>query len=252
VWSITPATGVANLSCSSCATTSLSYVDNGVVTLTATVSNVCSQQIVKTKTVAIGHATTTCSEIGGSSCIQLNYVCPSQLNYWQYAYIPFQGSWGPSGTGYHLEVDGGGYFSNGLTTQDVTSNYFSVWVPGTGSNVRVSGMNACGVSLYTPYVIAYIPKSYGCGSYYIVSPNPATSTITVRPNTSGSSSINKTLEEKLIDRICIYNEQGTLLKNKKISKMQSTSLNIAGLVPGKYVIEISSGEYKERQIIIVQ
>lgn len=248
-WSITPATGVANLSCTTCASTTLSYAGTGTVTLTASFSNPCIPPV--TKTIYVG-ATTTCSEIGNNSgsCIQFNYVCPSQLNYWQYAYIP--GSSGPSGTGYRLQVQGGGYFSNGLTTQDITSNYFSVYVPSGGASVLVSGMNSCGVSPYTPYVITYIPKSYGCAWRYSVSPNPATSSITVSLTESARAGNNKTSYEQYIDRLSIYNEQGTLVKDKGIGKMQTASLNIAELRPGKYFIEVTSGAYKERQLIIVQ
>lgn len=222
----------------------------GELTITVQISGPCGF-ITLTKTVTIGTPVTTCSQIANGSCYSQVFLCPSQLNNWQYAYIP--GTWGTTGTAFHLEAQGGAYFSNGLTTMDITSNYFSVWVPSQGawnsSSVTVSAMNSCGVSPFQPYVIAYIEKDiWQCGYYYYsVSPNPAQSTISVKVKQGKTDAAHSTF-----DAVSIFDQQGNLKFMKKLGKVKSGSINVSNLTNGIYIIEISNGTYKERQQLMVQ
>lgn len=170
------------------------------------------------------------------------------MNAWQYIGIP--GSWGAAGTGFRLQVSGGGYFNNGLTIQDITTSNFSVYVPGGGANVTVWAMNSCGVSGNTPYVVSFYPKSYGCyGSYYMVSPNPAGATVTV---TEKEPEAGQAAENRTVTELNIYDQQGTLQKHQKYGKLKTATINVSALKTGIYFIEIGDGTYKERQQLIIQ
>jgi hypothetical protein len=136
---------------------------------------------------------------------------------------------------------------------DITSNYFSVYVPSQGpyssSSVSVAAMNGCGVSPNQPYIIAYIEKdSWQCGYYYYsVSPNPAESTMSVTLNQSRTDAAHSTF-----DGVTIYDQQGNVKITKKLGKVKSSSINVSSLTNGVYVVEITNGTYKERQQLIVQ
>lgn len=221
----------------------------GYVTITGTLCDgrTTSKQI----NVVGGVPTTTCTQIGGGQCLQQIFVCPTQLNNWQYVGIP--GTWGPTGTGFHLQAQGGAYFGNGVTTMDITSNSFSVWVPSQGpwssSSVMVSAMNSCGVSRNSPYVIAYIEQEYGCygGYYYSVAPNPVQSTMSVTLNQSNADAAHSSF-----DQVNIYDQLGNLKITRKFGKVKTSSINVSSLTNGIYVVEISNGVFKERQQLIVQ
>lgn len=198
-----------------------------------------------------GAPTTTCSEIANGSCYRQVFLCPSQLNTWQYVGIP--GTWGSTGTGFHIEAQGGTYFNGGATSMNITTNSFSVWAPSLGaynsSSVTVSAMNDCGVSPYQPYVIAFIEKDpYQCGYYYYsIAPNPAKSTISVSLNQSNTDAVHTSF-----DQISIYDQQGNLKLTRKLGKVKTSSINVSNLATGMYIVEISDGTYKERQQLIVQ
>jgi hypothetical protein len=203
-------------------------------------------------TVSGGAPNTTCTEVGGGTCFRQIFLCPSELNNWQYVYIP--GTWGTTGTGFHIEAQGGAYFNGGATSMNITTNSFSVWAPSLGaynsSSVTVSAMNGCGVSPYQPYVIAFIEKDpYQCGGYYYysIAPNPAQSTMSVSLNKSITDAAHSNF-----DQVSIYDQLGNLKFTKKFGKVKTGSINVGNLTTGIYIVEISDGTYKERQQLMVQ
>jgi hypothetical protein len=222
----------------------------GQLTITVQMTGDCGS-ITLTKSVTIGAPVTTCSEIANGSCFKQVFLCPSQLNNWQYVNIP--GTWGTTGTGFHIEAQGGASFNGGATSMDITSNYFSVWAPSQGpyssTSVTVAAMNSCGVSPNQPYVIAFIEKDpWQCGGYYYsVSPNPAQDNATVSLNSKNTDDAHSSF-----DQISIYDQQGNLKFIKKFGKVKTGSINVSNLINGIYVVEISNGTNKERQQLIIQ
>ncbi|MGK2863778.1 MAG: T9SS type A sorting domain-containing protein [Chitinophagaceae bacterium] len=102
----------------------------------------------------------------------------------------------------------------------------------------------CSTSALT-YKDVYIPP---CGSYYMVSPNPASTGITV----STDEGKTQTTENKTFDEVRIYDFEGTLKKYQPFNKVKTASINTSGLSTGTYIIEIVNGSYKERHQLIIQ
>lgn len=87
------------------------------------------------------------------------------------------------------------------------------------------------------------------GYYYSISPNPATSTVTV---SSKQTTLKGGKVDKTITEINIYDQQGKLKKHEKFGKVKTGTLNISGLNKGVYFVEIVNGNSKERQQLIIQ
>ncbi|HEU5167025.1 MAG TPA: T9SS type A sorting domain-containing protein [Chitinophagaceae bacterium] len=118
----------------------------------------------------------------------------------------------------------------------ITRNVCDVWY-----DIAVEAVNTCGVSAKT-HKNVYVPP---CGNFFQVSPNPASSSITVSADESK-------VESKTFDEVRIYNFQGMLMKYQKLNSAKTTTLNVTDLINGNYFIEIKSGTYKEKQQLIIQ
>ncbi|MDP3667559.1 MAG: S8 family serine peptidase [Sediminibacterium sp.] len=237
----------------------ISYA-NGIITLTANISGIsCNVSISKPNIIVTGPPTITCQTIGNGSCNQQITLCPSQLNTWQYFSIPNYNP--PGAAGFQLTAFGGGYFSGGASVINVSTDYWAthdigVFVPNNGNNstdcnVTVRAVN-CGVSQYVPYVVTFPVMTYGCGySSYSVSPNPATSTITVSPNTKVSSAQNKA-EKTPFTEIEIIDKLGNFKKRLKFSKGTNTAtIDISFLPTDTYLVRVFNGTNWEEYKILV-
>lgn len=113
-----------------------------------------------------------------------------------------------------------------------------------GYGITVTSTNVCGVSAAT-YKGVYVPP---CNNYYMVSPNPAASDVSVSTDESKTQSASS----ETFDEVRIYDFQGTLKKYQKFNKVKTAMINISGLNNGNYFIEISDGTYKERHQLLIQ
>ena len=66
------------------------------------------------------------------------------------------------------------------------------------------------------------------------------------------SKTGKSKIERGITQLRLFDNLGNLKKQQSTAKSKQTSLNISGLTPGIYYLEISDGAYKERQKVVVQ
>ena len=85
---------------------------------------------------------------------------------------------------------------------------------------------------------------------FIVSPNPATNTVTI--STIQNTSIDQTAISTTFDDVRIYDQQGNVKKYQKNNKTRQTQIYTSDLISGVYTIEITDGTYKERQVLIIQ
>jgi lysyl endopeptidase len=131
----------------------------------------------------------------------------------------------PSGWTY---VDGQGTYMLTLIAKGTTGNY----------QVGVRVNNTCGTG--GSYAIANTFLS-GCTGSFVVSPNPATSSVNVAPATS------PTPEHTTFTEINIYDQVGNLKKHNVFGTTKSANVNVSDLVTGIYIIEIVDGAYRERQ-----
>ncbi|MBK9959299.1 MAG: T9SS type A sorting domain-containing protein [Chitinophagaceae bacterium] len=63
---------------------------------------------------------------------------------------------------------------------------------------------------------------------------------------------NKNLKQPLIRAIKLYDLVGNVKLYQKTKGVKQATLNISGLLPGTYFIEISDKDYKEKQQVIIQ
>ena len=106
--------------------------------------------------------------------------------------------------------------------------------------VQARIQNACGWSNWSNPV----PIQVNVGYFYIIAPNPATTTATIMQKDNSNADIT---EIKVFDNI------GNLKKKSKYAAgTKQTQINVSGLKTGIYFIEISSGQNKERQQLIIQ
>lgn len=119
---------------------------------------------------------------------------------------------------------------------------------GVNTQISVEASNACGVSSRS-YRTVNAP-CWGGGGFFVVSPNPATSAITISAKTDNSMKAANT--SSTFNEIRIYNMQGDLKKYKRYNNVKQASLPINDLGNGIYYIEITNGTYKERQQLSIQ
>ena len=85
---------------------------------------------------------------------------------------------------------------------------------------------------------------------YIVSPNPATNTVTI--STNQNTSLEQTVMSTTFDEVRIYDQYGSVKKYQKNNKAKQTQIDTSDLISGVYTIEIIDGTYKEIQVLIIQ
>lgn len=106
--------------------------------------------------------------------------------------------------------------------------------------VQARIQNSCGWSDWS----APVPIEVSSGYFYMLAPNPTTNSVTVKAK-------NNSLKE--ITEIKIFDNTGYLKKQHKYVKgVQETQINISDFKNGLYFIEISNGQFKEKQQLIVQ
>ena len=106
--------------------------------------------------------------------------------------------------------------------------------------MRVKVQNSCGWSGWSQP--KYIEVS--CGYSFIVSPNPATNTVTVQSDQKTNATITQ---------LRIFDNNGILKKQSKFGTgTRQAQMNISDLRTGIYLIEITSGKNIERQQLVIQ
>jgi hypothetical protein len=229
---------------------------NGIV---ATPINSPTGSYILTATVAGSCATTsqinfnsaapsyTCLQIGNGNCLQYIYKCTEQYYAGTILDIPNH----PSDVAYWHWTVNGGHFNNGSTSMIVPYVPIQV-IPNsstTACSITISPVSECMIeSTNEPFRYVLVNTGQHCYGYYAMSPNPATTevTISIIENTS------KTQTDRSITYINIYDQQGVIRKQKKFGKVKTASMLIGDLADGMYVVEIVSGDYKEQKQLLVK
>ncbi len=86
---------------------------------------------------------------------------------------------------------------------------------------------------------------YAClAAEYVVSPNPASSNVTVTP---AAKATNTKATVAAITEVNIYDQKGILKKQQKFGKVKTATVNVSSLPIGTYFIEIVEGDKRVRQ-----
>ncbi len=236
--------------CSSATYTATNIPSNSTVTWSASPSGIISlspsgNQVIVNK-ITQGNVTLS-ALVNGSKTVSLNIttVPRSIINYSMYGscvngiqawYLSATSNMG-SGTSWTWTVDNPGTSGIYIINPYSPSTYADV---SKGGGVSLTYRDACGEIAQRNGVTIYSP----CGHSYVVSPNPATSIITVSPANFSGAATNSTSTISLIN---IYDGQANLKKHQLFNKVASASINVSDLPLGMYIIEIIDGTNNERQ-----
>lgn len=208
----------------------------GNVTITATVGGSCFTNNIVSKTIAIGAPDTTnitFAQPAGQPC--LSSSSPTRfviLN--------------SGGTTTPIEVASAAANTivaaslGGANTTVTVPNFWVSLSSGSSASIKVRLQNSCG---WSDWKYLTIPPCSGSFSFSVY-PNPATNTVTIQQKEETGATINE---------VSIFDQLGNLKKRSKYSaSTKQAQMNIANLMTGVYFIEISSGQNKERQQLIIQ
>lgn len=156
--------------------------------------------------------------------------------------------------------------SSGVVSFTQTGNNISFYLFANSESAvfQVSATNSCGTTSYE-----FEWQAANCGgtcNAFVVSPNPtSTGNVNVsvpditnpcNPAVSSAASINSTMPTNntlLITQVSVFDNTGTLRKVVKEGGTKQSRINLSGLVPGIYYIEITgNNNYIERQKFIMQ
>jgi Zn-dependent metalloprotease len=177
-------------------------------------------------------------------------ICPNSL-YTYTAQVPggHQTNYSYSWT-YPSNWTKNGQSQNTILLQTPSNPYYGT--------VRVSITNECGTSGYSG--ITVYPKQ-GCGSFFILYPNPASDNVTITINEPITSDIQELNKNELVNNsvaaidfptytIRIYNNSGTALISIKGSSNTFT-VPLVNIKDGIYIIEVCAGYNCYREQLIV-
>lgn len=221
-WSATP-NNLVQFSCNPCSQTTLTSTGNGIITLTATVTNSCGSIITLTKpNIAVGAPVTSISYSMNGGCNgtyqtwSLNATSTTSVSSWLWTVDnPSSGSWyiyNPNSPSTFVDVSGGG-------------------------GISVTATNSCGstrngVTIYS-----------NCGHYSPItaSPNPATNNVTIAitnsPNASPSNN-----KKAMIYQLRVIDQNGNVKKQYNYSSgIINTTISMSGLISGAYTIQAYDG-----------
>ncbi len=224
-WSASP-TGIVSITPNGQQAT-VTKVSAGNVTITGTV-NSCNSYSTNVHVGGYGSGDYPVSGPDNASCnAYVTYTTNQLAGATNYAWFY------PSGWTY---IDGQGTYMLTLRTNN-TNGYYQV-------GVRVA--NTCDAGGSPAIKNTFLS---GCsGFHYIVSPNPATSTVnaSVAQNSSASDD-SKPSSQLSISEINIYDQTGNLKIHKTYSNIKNASIDVSSLSTGIYLIEIKNDTFKETQ-----
>jgi Secretion system C-terminal sorting domain len=157
------------------------------------------------------------------------------------------------------------WYLNGALVQSGTSNYYNSSTTPAGSSLIYCGNNSLKVEAVTDcgvFAIAYddhIEKACG-NTFKVISdvqlyPNPAFGNISVSlKNNAGERKFEtKSSKVKFIASVTIYDKFGAARKVQRFGGLQqAVNMNVSGLQPGIYFMEISDGVNKVKEPLSVQ
>lgn len=124
-------------------------------------------------------------------------------------------------------------------------------IPGTGY-WKTTGTNGCGSTTYNIAFEANTCTNTDPCVYYKVSPNPTKGediTIIAKPAPLPTLPCNLVIPK--IDRINVYDQNGSLIQTQKSNKATNQSLRLSTLRKGFVIVEIISGKHSEKHKIIL-
>lgn len=200
----------------------VSALSNGLDVIKATVTNSCGTSVVLTFNVTVGPPST-------PSIHTVNFL-GNDVQLFATAYQGANYNW---------------YENNVLTEANGTYVYYTYLPCGQSRTVQVEAFNACGTSSQGS---RFITMNCGPRDRFSVSPNPASSEVSVKIVETETSIYSNTIQE-----LQITDNTGTIKLHKKYSKgTKLVKVGVGQLLPGTYFIRIYDGKEWQSQQLIIQ
>lgn len=254
-WSASPSS-IVNLSCTTCTSTTLTKVSNGIVTLTATLNGACGGGTVQLqKTIQVGTPVVSWPEvvypITSSGCLPMGF---------NVSYQSFIDPQMPNGSliwGYYEGATGGNL--NIVNTGAGSGTYQPIRIQNTQqyNRIYVAGENECGVG--TPAIRIFEFSSncdggpdveYRASQTPVVGVKQKFTTVNIFPNPA-TNRFSITLPDNLIGgQLMILSLQGKIMKSEKVVT-NNFNVEATNLASGVYIVEIKNKGNSFRQKILI-
>lgn len=226
-WTITPS-GIVSPSPIAPNQIVLNKLTNGTITLTAQISNVCGTTISISKQIVVGNS----SSVTITAVKTNAYGEPTT---YEFTATPIQGATYK-------------WYRNGILQSGYTGNVFDTYYPcNTTVSVYCKVVNTCGE--VQSNTISKTGECIRTKEAYMLSPNPASSTMTVSTVDASNGEIKS---DYRITEVKIYDQSGLLKKQVRFGKVKTATLNISSLPSGVYMVEVIDGDYREQQQLLIK
>ncbi|MEO6837641.1 MAG: T9SS type A sorting domain-containing protein [Ginsengibacter sp.] len=239
-WSASPY-GSVQINSPNSNSTTLTNLSSGVVILTAAVNNVCgTNQIVVNKQITVGNPLTgTINQSGNlTSMNTVNNISSGAT------LVSFQ--WpGVSGISCYQSSTNPPISQTGFIYYAYNNSFWFTLTSGQSITVSLSGTGCAGTTMATrTFTVS--------GHYYIISPNPANSSINITPALPGNNLKTENSQIGTTAQVSIMDVNGILKKQQQFSGNTSNmQLNVADLIPGTYFVRIINGNINETHQLII-
>ncbi|NOU17434.1 MAG: T9SS type A sorting domain-containing protein [Bacteroidales bacterium] len=222
----------SNLSLSYASGNTATYIANGSGSgwVQATIANSCSSIPLTKISVTVGNSTPSISAQQISASGE-----PTTVEFTATAYSNATYNW----------------YVNGVLQQNEINNVSDLYFPcRVTKTVKCSLTNSCGTSAFSNS----IGQTGECirALSYSVSPNPASSTVTLTVVSIKTLADSAHITYSSFDFVRVFDLQGNLKKNLKFSKTRSTSINVNDLKEGTYIFEIGVDMNSEKHQVIIR
>jgi len=238
-WSANPAGVVSLTPNGNSVTTNMST--SGHVTLTAGIQNSCGRTTSAAKAIIVGNYSPADYPISGQTSLCANTVTTYSTNSL------------PNATSYNWIIPATALANGWSIVSGQGTRVLTVITGSVSTTVRLKVPNNCTTNPDGLAPAMLFVNINACGALnFSVSPNPATSIATVEPNASLKAS-GKSQTQPPITQINLYDQQGYLKRQQKFTGSSTREqVNVSGLTPGMYFVEIITTNSKEKHTLMVK
>jgi len=213
---------------------------SGTETVICTITNSCGQVNTQTLTIPVGNPLTGTINQGGvlTPMNTVNSVSAGAM------LVNFQ--WpGVTGISCYQSSTNPPVSQTGFIYYPSNSEFWFTLSSGQSITVSFSGTGCGGTTVAT--------RSFTVGGhYYVISPNPAYSSINITSNSPGNNSKIENAETGRMIQVSITDVNGNLKKQQQFSSgTTNMQLNVANLASGTYFVQITNGNINETQELII-
>lgn len=238
-WSASPA-GIVSLTPNGNSVTA-NMSTSGSLTLTAGIQNSCGRTTSAAKAITVGNYSPGDYPISGQTSLCANTVTTYSTNSL------------PNATSYNWIIPANALSNGWSIVSGQGTRVLTVITGSVSTTVRLKVPNNCTTNPDGLAPAMLFVNINSCGALnFSISPNPATNNVTVEPIAPMMAS-RKSQATHPISQINLYDQQGNLKRQQKFTGNSTREqVNISGLNPGMYFVEIITTNGKEQHTLMIK